>query len=171
MRAMAEKKSKRGIRFLSGDDDLERMFGAGHSENDEAEDFIRLLEGSLAGMDACGVVREKEPRTPETLRLRERLSSYPPPQAELDLHGLTAGEAGVRAGDFILSSARQGLQTLRIIVGKGLHSAGKPVLPDVVERTVVELKRAQRVLFFCWEKRAKHKSGSLIVYLAREAAP
>jgi len=66
----------------------------------------------------------------------------------------------------MIKSARQrGLQTLRVITGKGLHSYGKAVLPEVVEEKVVELKKQNLILTFRWEKGSKRKSGALIVYL------
>jgi hypothetical protein len=52
-----------------------------------------------------------------------------------------------------------------IIVGKGLHSQGKAILPDVVEKKITRLKRKKWLLGFEWEKKDKRKSGSLIVYL------
>jgi hypothetical protein len=57
------------------------------------------------------------------------------------------------------------LWTLRIIVGKGLHSENGPVLPDVVEDTLSALQREGVVLAFRWEGRSKRRSGSVIVYL------
>ena len=50
-------------------------------------------------------------------------------------------------------------------MGKGLHSQGGAVLPDVIEDLAVALKRQKVVLTYRWEKRIKRKSGSLIVYL------
>jgi len=54
---------------------------------------------------------------------------------------------------------------LRIIVGKGIHSLSKAVLPDVVEKKIVELKKEDIVMTFLWEKHRKLKSGAIIVYL------
>ncbi|OQX20720.1 MAG: hypothetical protein BWK80_35435, partial [Desulfobacteraceae bacterium IS3] len=60
---------------------------------------------------------------------------------------------------------RDALRTVRIIVGKGLHSEGKAVLRDVVEEKLVSLKREGMILSFKWEKTNKLKSGAIIVYL------
>jgi len=57
------------------------------------------------------------------------------------------------------------LGAVRIIVGKGLHSQAGAVLPDAVEKKIVELKRAGRIATFSWEKKSKRASGSIIVFL------
>jgi DNA-nicking Smr family endonuclease len=170
---MAEKKNKRGVRLLEGGDDLGRLFADEPADVEAEDDFARLLDRCLAEMDAGSIARDKEPpAAPEDTSLRERLRAYPPPQAELDLHGTTAGAAGDTTAAFLLSARRRGLRTVRVIVGKGLHSRGRPVLPDVVEQVVVELKRQRQILSFVWEKQAKRRSGALIVYLpGRQASP
>ncbi|MFH7319696.1 Smr/MutS family protein [Desulfurivibrio sp. D14AmB] len=73
--------------------------------------------------------------------LAARFRSYPPPQEELDLHGLTAEEAEKAIRRFVVRCREIRLTTLRIITGKGLHSPGQPVLPGVAEATLEELKR------------------------------
>ncbi|NOX35519.1 MAG: Smr/MutS family protein, partial [Deltaproteobacteria bacterium] len=70
-----------------------------------------------------------------------------------------------RAISFILTCRRQGFFTIRIIVGKGLHSDFGPVLPDVVEDVLNEMKNQNQVIFYKWEKKTKSKSGAVIVYL------
>ena len=71
----------------------------------------------------------------------------------------------MRVEAYIETAALQGLDAVRIIVGKGLHSQGSAVLPDEVERKIVELKRRGRVSTFAWEKKRKRASGALLVYL------
>jgi DNA-nicking Smr family endonuclease len=93
------------------------------------------------------------------------LRRYPEPQAQLDLHGATAPKARQRAESFIRTSVADGLFTLRLIVGKGLHSPEGAVLPDVIEDLLLALKRESLVLTFRWEKGLKRKSGAVIVYL------
>lgn len=100
--------------------------------------------------------------------LAERLRHYPPPEEELDLHGLTAEEAEGALRRFVGRCRGINLATLRIITGKGLHSPGQPVLPAVAEATLTELQREEGLLAFRWEqKRRGRESGALIVYLAR----
>jgi DNA-nicking Smr family endonuclease len=56
------------------------------------------------------------------------------PQAELDLHGKTSGEALIRLRSFIEGSRRRGLMCVLIIVGKGKRSEeGRSVLSPLVE--------------------------------------
>ena len=94
------------------------------------------------------------------------VKDYPPPQKSLDLHGCTGQEAELKTVSFIANSRRQGLQTIQIITGKGLHSpGGKAVLPDVVEQQLRLLKRQGDLVSFRWEKRVKGKSGMVLVYL------
>ena len=52
-------------------------------------------------------------------------------------------------------------------MGKGLHSEGGPVLPDVVEDLLKEMKKENIVLAYVWEGKKKIKSGSVVVYLKR----
>ncbi len=83
----------------------------------------------------------------------------------MDLHGYTAAEAQSGTEAFIRKARNKGIHTLRLITGKGLHSQGKAVLPDVVERKLIELKQKKWVLGYKWEKKDKRKSGAVIVYL------
>jgi len=55
--------------------------------------------------------------------------------------------------------------TLRVVVGRGLHSEFGAVLPHVVEDLLVRLKRDGVVLWFEWDRKIKSHSGSLVVYL------
>ena len=58
-----------------------------------------------------------------------------PVQDELDLHGMTVREAGVRLSDFLLHARGLRLSCVRIIHGKGLSSPDKsPVLKPQVAR-------------------------------------
>jgi DNA-nicking Smr family endonuclease len=102
---------------------------------------------------------------PRRLSLKEKLRRYPAPQAQLDLHGDTALIARQRTDSFLRTAVAAGTLTVRIIVGKGLHSEDGAVLPDVIEDLLVALKRDGRVLTFRWDKDRKRKSGAVIVYL------
>jgi DNA-nicking Smr family endonuclease len=67
---------------------------------------------------------------------------------ELDLHGVHAGEAERMVRNFILTGRRTGPgQVVRIVTGKGSHSAGKAVLLDLV-RTLLETSLAPYVAEF-----------------------
>lgn len=125
----------------------------------ETEDFKSLLEESFKNRPP----RKKTGRP--SVPLKKRLRRYPPVEAELDLHGFTAIGAQVKAKSFVITCKQQGLFTIRIIVGKGLHSDLGPVLPDVIEDVAKDLKHQDIVLSYQWEKKKKTRSGALIIYL------
>lgn len=90
------------------------------------------------------------------------VKDYPKIQRELDLHGMTGMEAQLELQHFVDRCIQQRIMTIRVITGKGLHSAGfKSVLPEVTERKLGEMRRAGKVLVF---KRDK-TGGSFTVYL------
>ena len=101
----------------------------------------------------------------QVMPLKKRLKRYPSPEKDLDLHGFTALGAQMKAKSFILSAKYQGFFTLRIIVGKGLHSEEGPVLPHVIEDLLKTLKKENTILAYKWEQRKKEKSGAVIVYI------
>ncbi|WP_035237405.1 Smr/MutS family protein [Desulfobacter vibrioformis] len=130
------------------------------ADTEPEADFSTLLEAFLK--------QNCPPRhAPKPMPLKRRLKRYPPPEADLDLHGFTAIGARVKTRSFISNAHVQGFFTLRIIVGKGLHSEGGPVLPHVVEDLLKEMKKENIVLAYEWEGRKKSKSGSVLVYLKR----
>jgi DNA-nicking Smr family endonuclease len=125
------------------------------------EDFSTLLEAALKG-------NRGSRKIPKPMPLKRRLKRYPPPESTLDLHGFTAIGAQVKARSFISSAHVQGFFTLRIIVGKGLHSEDGPVLPHVVEDLLKAMKNENIVLSYKWEAAKKSKlGGAVLVYLKR----
>ncbi|MCG8549003.1 MAG: Smr/MutS family protein [Desulfobacterales bacterium] len=124
------------------------------------EAFSTLLEASFKDH------RHHSP-VPKPMPLNKRLKRYPPPEADLDLHGFTAIGARIKARSFISSKHVQSFFTLRIIVGKGLHSEDGPVLPHVVEDLLKEMKKENVVLAYKWEGGKKSKFGAVLVYLKR----
>jgi DNA-nicking Smr family endonuclease len=169
---MRSKTGKRGqIRRLSADDNLLELFGEQHAEQpgptDTAteESFSSLLEESITSVDQQEILSCKYPES-DIPDAQARRISPGVVRAELDLHGCHVQEALVRVEAFIETCTLQGCDAVRIIVGKGLHSQAGAVLPDAVEKKIVELKRRGRVATFAWEKKYKRSSGSLFVYLA-----
>lgn len=128
-------------------------------ETAEPENFPALLEAFLSRP-------EKTARSsPEPVPFHKRIKRYPPPETDLDLHGFTALGAELKARSFLISCKHQGYFTVRIIVGKGLHSELGPVLPDMIEDLLAKLKARDIVLGFSWERKKKSRSGAVIVYL------
>lgn len=131
------------------------------------EDFETLLEESLAGKTTEALLQAKTDALPRNRppTVRQLLKTYPLPQEELDLHGKTSQEAVAETEEFIRKARYKGKRTVLVIVGKGLHSDGRPILPDVVETRILDLKERQWVLAYEWEKGRKRKSGAMVVYL------
>ncbi|MDM8555446.1 Smr/MutS family protein [Desulfococcaceae bacterium HSG7] len=139
-----------------------------HTPADSYDDdnFEAMLEASWSKTTIKDILAEKYGNATEDLATtREIVKTHPAPQMQIDLHGCNREEAERLADSFIYNASYKGLKTVRIIVGKGIHSAGKAVLPDVIETKIIALKREQVVLSYGWEKRQKHKSGAMIVYL------
>ncbi|MDA3970230.1 MAG: Smr/MutS family protein, partial [Desulfobulbaceae bacterium] len=104
----------------------------------------------------AGVARHIQEKKALMKKKPKGVKGYPPVQAVLDLHGETASSAGQRILLFLHTSIQQGLKTVRIITGKGLHSpGGMAVLPDVTEMQLVLLKHEGVVFDFVWDKKLK----------------
>jgi DNA-nicking Smr family endonuclease len=157
--------TKQGVKKLSLEDDL---FNAIEEENEPDKSFDELLEESLSDKSSQNIIKEKIAASSEKIELSKttKLSKYPGPQDEIDLHGLKGDEAELKADFFIRDSKARGLVTIRIIVGKGTHSEGRAVLPDIVEGKIIDLKREGQIYTFKWEKGRKLKSGAVIIYLS-----
>ena len=149
-----DQKNKHGLPVL----DNESLYHDPHLDEEDL-DFEQLLESSLKHHTG------KKKTTSKPMALKKRLKRYPPPEADLDLHGFTAIGAQLKLRNFVNSCKRQGYFTVRIIVGRGLHSDFGAVLPDVAEDVVKALKQQNIVLSYRWEKKKKSRSGALIVYL------
>jgi len=161
------------IRVLDSREDLSRVFESEDEEKDtsahsprEVESFGNMLEESLSGVGQSEIIRQKNPEADVPARQKTRVRLQCRPGAELDLHGCHVDEALLRVEAFIATSSRQALDVVRIIVGKGLHSQGRAVLPDAVEEKIIDLKAQGRVAACIKEQKHKRFSGSLLVYLA-----
>ena len=108
-------------------------------------------------------------KKPNPMPEKKRLGRYPLPEKDLDLHGFTAVGAEIKAKSFITTCKLQGFFTLRVIVGKGLHSDTGPVLPDVIENLLKALKKENIVLAYEWDRKKKSQSGAVIVYIKQFA--
>jgi len=145
----------------------EHRMAAWHGSKSVSEDFQVLLEDSLAGKTAEMLLQEKcdEKAGDVHTTLEQTIHQYPPPQEELDLHGKTAREAVESTRGFVETSRYRGKRTLLIIVGKGLHSQGRAILPEVVESELSSLRQSGMILAHRWDRGARRKSGAIIVYL------
>ena len=153
-------RKKKDIPKIEGQD-LYQAFGV----KEKAPSFAEELAGNLAAQDLEQVIREKSAPFDKPPTRQDRLKSYPPPQDKLDLHGLTGPEAEKKTIDFIRTANSFKQRTIIIITGKGLHSEGPAVLPDIIETRLKELRSAELIFDFQWDKKDKHKSGAVIVYM------
>ena len=124
------------------------------------QSFTDLLESYLSSPS-----RKKHGASPKPMPYHKRIKRYPPPERDLDLHGFTALGAQLKARSFLTACKHQGYFTVRIIVGRGLHSDLGPVLPDTIEDLLAQLKQQDIVLGFNWERKKKSRFGAVIVYL------
>lgn len=130
------------------------MTGGGSETSDEPDPdaiaFGELLESYLTRPSAG-----EKAVPPKPVPYQKRIKRYPPPERDLDLHGFTALGAQMKARSFLATCQQQGYFTVRIIVGKGLHSDPGPVLPDTIEDLLLDLKARDIVLGFSWERKKK----------------
>jgi DNA-nicking Smr family endonuclease len=90
-------------------------------------------------------------------------------EEELDLHGLTAGEAQRALGEFLSAALLRGLRVVRIVHGKGLRSGRRgPVLRALVNDY---LRRVSAVLAFASAREVDGGAGACLVLLAKRGAP
>ena len=154
---------KKKVARLDEQEDLYGLFG---EEDEHVTRFGDEFDLLVSEDDLRKAAAEKSAQSDKKpSRINERVASYPKPQAELDLHGLTADPAGRRVRTFLAEAAIEKLKTVRIITGKGLHSDGPAVLPDVTELVLQERKSAGLVVHYQWDKKNKQKSGAVIAYL------
>lgn len=87
-------------------------------------------------------------------------------EAECDLHGLTAREAEREVLRFVRDSQRDGQRWVRVIVGKGLHSAGgKGTLRGHVVAALSQRAPARFVLAFRTAPQRLGGTGALVLRL------
>lgn len=101
---------------------------------------------------------------PDTVLRRLRRGLYRV-EAEIDLHGLTAGEAAAQLGVFLREARTRQQRCVRVIHGKGLRSGTRgPVLKNTVNAL---LRRADPVLAFASARPAAGGTGATLVLLGR----
>jgi DNA-nicking Smr family endonuclease len=112
---------------------------AGKNDAERKPAATAALEAWLAtnGVGDSGAGREAgiEPSGPARGLDSRRLAAIRP-QAALDLHGMTAEEAESAIAAFVEASSRGGLEKVLVIHGKGLHSAGAPVLKKAARKAL-----------------------------------
>jgi len=163
----SSKISKSGFRRLTKHDDLFNIFIGNDSGRDTDVNFIETIENNLPAETLADAARGKKDNAAFDNNKAIQKKTKPPPAAEkkIDLHGLTAKEAEAKIESFLQTARGLGLKAVKIITGKGLHSPGQAVLPDVIEQRLDLLKKRGLIRCYCWENKLKSKSGAVIVYL------
>jgi len=148
--------TKTGLPRLKADD---LSFAAGKPAS-----FAEVFDPERFDREAANMLsRKEEPGTaPKKSQKDQRKKA---PQSFLDLHGCTGREAEIRVADFIRIARQQSLLCVRIVTGRGLHSQGPAVLPDVVEQKIRELKEQKIIHGYQWDKGDKGASGAMLVWL------
>jgi DNA-nicking Smr family endonuclease len=90
-----------------------------------------------------------------------------PVDRELDLHGLDATRAAARVSAALRAAREAGERCVRIVHGRGLHSAGGPVLKDAVLAQLEGPSLAPLVLAFASGPPREGGAGALLVLLRR----
>lgn len=91
------------------------------------------------------------------------------PQDTLDFHErdrLSGADVKRETLRFVRDARKRGLDRVRIVTGKGLHSAGRPVVRPQVQRTLRDLEREGLVTSFRPEKVGRGDEGAWFVRLA-----
>ncbi|MFP3984143.1 MAG: Smr/MutS family protein [Desulfurivibrionaceae bacterium] len=83
----------------------------------------------------------------------------------IDLHGHNAFNAERLLEAFFATARQEGVTKVSVITGKGIHSRGTAVLPDLAEQKMRELQADGVISSFHWEKGEKEISGKLIARL------
>lgn len=132
------------------------------AERDEAEalgEFRQML--GPHPLEAGDALRHRRDDVPPRVLKRLGQGLYAA-QDELDLHAATAAGAELLLRRFLQEARDAGLPCVRVIHGKGLNSAGVPVLKNVVDRL---LRQRGDVLAFHSAPAAQGGTGAVLVLL------
>jgi len=133
----------------------------------ETEEFLRAM--SDLQVDFSENFPDEEPQSASPGRMKRLKQGKLKPQATLDLHGLRQSEVPEKLRFFLQNAERQGLQTLLVITGRGLHSVdGEPVLRKQVQRFLVTEGR-RSVIEWGWAPRHLGGEGALVLFLRKKS--
>jgi acyl-CoA thioester hydrolase len=115
------------------------------------------------------IVEGRSGRAPGVSRaqLADLARGEPPFDDRLDLHRMRAAETRSAIEKRITAAAAAGARCLLVIHGRGIHSAGEPVLRDVVIEALTTGATAARVRGFTPARPRDGGEGATLVLLAR----
>lgn len=107
----------------------------------EEEQFLQAM-GELQVDFSENLPEEEQPPAASARRMKQLKQGKLIPEASLDLHGLKRADVAEKVRFFLQNADHQGLQTLLVVTGRGLHSAdGEPVLRNEAERYLADVGR------------------------------
>ncbi len=89
------------------------------------------------------------------------------PDERLDMHGLRADDARAVLAERVRAAAERGARCLLVIHGRGAHSGGAGVLPELAADELMGGRAAAHVLAFCRAQPKDGGAGALYVLLRR----
>jgi DNA-nicking Smr family endonuclease len=95
----------------------------------------------------------------------------PPPDREIDLHGLGARAARARLQRELPLAHRHGKRCVLIIHGRGLHSKSGPVLREALPEWLSSQPLSQGIMAFASAPRGLGGPGATLVLLRRDRDP
>lgn len=143
----------------------------GETEDDGLRLLIDFVEGRTPiDLRVSGEYVEGTP-DPGGRRLLEPLRSGRfAVTAHLDLHGLSLSEARLQLEQFIRNSLYQGHGCVRIVHGRGNHSADEqPVLKDNVQKWLCNRRLGRQILAYTSARLHDGGGGALYVLLKKRA--
>jgi len=136
-------------------------------EPSDEEQFLQAM-GELQVNFSDSLPADEQPPTASAGRMKQLKQGKLVPEATLDLHGLKRSDVAEKLRFFLQNADRRGWQTLLVITGRGLHSAGgEPVLRNEAERL---LASDEGKLVAEWGRAPKQygADGALVLFLRKK---
>ncbi len=129
-------------------EDIYKQWEASHDENEAIRKRVALSDSASEKQDFVSINAVRRMNV----------------QDELDMHGCKFEDAVPMATEFLDSSFRKGLQKIRIVTGKGLHSpGGKSIIRPEIINAVRNHSAVREV--DCNPKAKDGGSGAVIIIL------
>src|SRR5262245_21782284 len=124
-------------------------------------------EGELFAVQRIGEQIEGKASDADDALLRRLRNGEYPPDARVDLHGLTEAAARRAATETIERVSAQGKRCVLVVHGRGRHSEAEPVLKEALLEWLAQPPIATRVLAFTSARGRDGGVGATYVLLKR----
>ncbi|MFO7760552.1 MAG: Smr/MutS family protein [Thermodesulfobacteriota bacterium] len=131
-------------------------------DNEKGQSFARIFDPERFDKSLQIELKEKGEKVFSPAKTKAFLHKV------IDLHGYTATGAETFLEAFFFTARQERVAKVSIITGKGIHSSGAAVIPDLTERKMREFQADGIISSFYWEKGEKELSGKLTVHLYRD---